>query len=116
MSLILYKKISLYYIIFFNLVLFETEKEATHIAKDFYKLNKQLEQSLNQISASCVCCLQTYRDSMNTLFNTLNDCLIQEESLIEKANDLSKQMEPVYQLQNKILSIKTIIGSLESQI
>ena len=92
------------------------EVEATQIAKDFYKLTKQLQLSLNQISAASVCCLQTYRDSIEKTCNSIDECVNEEEILLRKARELSKTMEPVYKLRNKIVSIKTVLATLESQI
>jgi BLOC-1 related complex subunit 6 len=94
----------------------EIEKEATMLAKDFCKLNKQLESSLNHISAATVCCMQTYKDSINKYCESIEESAKEERIYLIKAKELSKTMEAVYRLQNKISSIKTVITTLDSQI
>lgn len=96
--------------------LVQIEKEAALLAKDFYKLNKQLQVSLNHISAATVCCLQTYKDSIDKNCDSIDDLVKEEKIYLIKAKELSKTMEPVYKLQNKINSIKTVITTLDSQI
>lgn len=96
--------------------LIQIEKEANLLAKEFYKLNKQLQVSLNHISAATVCCLQTYKDSIERNCDSIDDCVKEERVYLIKAKELSKTMEPVNRLQTKINSIKTVITTLESQI
>jgi hypothetical protein len=92
------------------------EKEARLIASDYFKLSKQLQTQLNSISAASVCSLQTYQESVSKLCDNLDECVRQENALLKKANELSRSMEPVYKLQAKINSIKTILTTLETQI
>lgn len=94
----------------------QIEQEATLLAKEFYGLNKQLQMSLNSISAATVCCIQTYKDSIDRNCDSIDDCVKEEKTYLIKAKQLSKTMEPVYRLQSKINSIKTVITTLESQI
>ncbi len=94
----------------------QIEKEATSLSQDFYKLNKQLQLSLNHISAATVCCLQTYKDSIDKNCESIDECVKEERIYLIKAKELSKTMEAVYRLQNKISSIKTVITTLDSQI
>ncbi len=94
----------------------EIEKEADKVARDFYKLAKQLQTSLNQISAASVCCLQTYRDLIEKQCDSVDECVREEEILLLKAKQLSQTMEPIYKMQTKITTIKSAIISLESQI
>ena len=94
----------------------QIEKEASLVAKDFYKLAKQLQNSLNTISAASVCCLQTYRDSIDKCCDSVEDCVQDEQVILNKAKELSKTMEPIYKLQRKINQIKTVVSSLENQI
>ena len=79
----------------------EIEKEATMLAKDFCKLNKQLESSLNHISAATVCCMQTYKDSIDKYCESIEESAKEERIYLIKAKELSKTMEAVYRLQNK---------------
>ncbi len=60
--------------------------------------------------------MQTYRDSVEKTCNSIDECVNEEEVLLRKARELSKTMEPVYKLRNKIVSIKTVLATLESQI
>ena len=96
--------------------LFAIEQEATQVAKDFYKLNKQLQLSLNHISAASVCCLQTYRDAVDKVCQTAEECMNEESILVAKAIEMSRTMEPIQKLQAKIASIKSVLALLETQI
>ena len=100
----------------FKKVLFDLEREATQVAKDFYRLNKQLQISLNHISAASVCCLQTYNDTIDKMCDSIDKAAKEEELLLLKAKELSKEMEPVYNLHQKVVNIKTMLNTLESQI
>ena len=92
------------------------EKEAKTLANEYYKLSKHLQLQLNHISAASVCCLQTYQDSINKVCDSADECAKEQVVLLKKASELSKLMEPVYKLQAKISSIKTILTTLETQI
>ena len=94
----------------------QIEREAAEVAKDFCKLTAQLKLSLNHISAASVCCLQTYRDSIDKHCDSIEECVKEEEALLNKAKDLSKTMEPIYKLQQKISQIKTVVTTLENHI
>lgn len=96
--------------------LLEIEREACALAKDFYKLNKNLQISLNHVSAASVCCLQTYQDTLNRLCDSVEECVKEEDKLLKKANELSRAMEPIYKLQDKVNALKTILSTLETQI
>lgn len=86
------------------------------LAKDFFKLNTQLQASLNNISAATVCSLQTYEDTIYKNCEVVDESLKEEKIFLIKAKELSRTMEPIYKLQEKISSIKTVITTLESQI
>lgn len=92
------------------------EIEAGHLAKDFVKLNKKLQESLNNISAASVCSLQTFEEVIKKNCQVVDDSLNEEKIFLIKAKELSRTMEPIYKLQEKINSIKTVITTLESQI
>lgn len=94
----------------------ELEREAQQTSKEFYKLCKQLQTKLNQVSAASVCCMQTFNEVVDKDCNSLDECIKNNFLLLQKANEISKFMEPVYNLQNKVTSIKTILSALETQI
>jgi BLOC-1 related complex subunit 6 len=94
----------------------ELEKEATLVASDFYKLTNSLQESLNAITAATVCSSQMYRDSIDKNCESVDNCIDEHQILIARAKDLSRTMEPIYILQKKVLDIKTVLGSFESQI
>lgn len=60
--------------------------------------------------------MQTLNESVNKTCDSLDECTKENGILLQKANELSKSMEPVYKLQVKINSIKTILSALETQI
>jgi len=92
------------------------EREATHLAKEFVRLNKQLQISLNNISAASVCSLQTYEETVERNCATVDEILDEEKVFLIKAKELSRNMEPIYKLQDKVNSIKTIMITMDSQI
>ena len=61
------------------------EREATLLAKDFYHLNKKLQESLNTISAASVCSLQTYQETINKNCELVNENLKEENLFLIKA-------------------------------
>ncbi|RNA18965.1 hypothetical protein BpHYR1_010825 [Brachionus plicatilis] len=94
----------------------DIEREACLIAKEFYKLNKNIQLSLNQISAASVCNMQTCQDTIQETCDSVEKCVAEESELRKKAADLSRSMEPIYKLQTKINTIKTLIINLDTQI
>lgn len=92
------------------------EREACLIAKEFYKMNKQIQLSLNQISAASVCNMQTCFETIEKTCDSVEKCLAEENELRLKAAELSKCMEPIYKLQSKINTIKTLVNNLDIQI
>jgi hypothetical protein len=92
------------------------EKEAHLLVKDFLILNKKLAESLNTISAASVCSLQTYQEIINRHCESVEENLKEEKIFLIKAKEISRAMEPIYKLQEKINSIKTVITTLENQI
>lgn len=60
--------------------------------------------------------MQTFNEAINKACDSLDNCYKENAILLQKANELSKSMEPVYKLQMKINSIKTILSALETQI
>jgi len=96
--------------------LFRIEREASHLAEEFVRLNKQLQASLNNISAASVCSLQTYEETVERSCSRVEECLDEEKVFLIKAKELSRNMEPIYKLQERINSVKTVIATLDSQI
>ena len=71
---------------------------------------------LNQISATSVCCIQTYKDSAEKLFDSIDINMEAEKHMIDKAQELSSKMKPIYELQTKVANIKRTVDHLDSQI
>lgn len=94
----------------------DIEREACLVAKEFYKMNKQIQLSLNQISAASVCNMQTCYETIEKTCDSVEKCLIDETELRRKAAQLSRSMEPIYKLQSKINTIKTLVNNLDTQI
>ncbi len=98
------------------LVFKELERQTIELSNDFCHLNNQLRVSLNQISAATVCCLQTYSEAVDRLYASIDEACKEEKLLVDKAKDLCTQLEPIYRLQQKIILIKTMLSSLESEL
>ena len=94
----------------------DIEKEASIVAKEFYQLTLEMKQLLNQISATSVCCTQTYKDSIDKLCDSLDINMDAEKQMIDKAQELSSKMKPIYELQSKVQNIKRIVDNLDGQI
>lgn len=75
-----------------------------------------MQESLNNISAASVCSLQAYEDAIDKSCETIDEGLTEQKIFLIKAKELSRTMEPIFKLQEKINSIKTVITTLESQI
>ena len=75
-----------------------------------------MKQLLNQISATSVCCIQTYKDSAEKLCDSMDINIEAESQMIEKAQELSSKMKPIYELQSKVANIKRVVDNLDSQI
>lgn len=94
----------------------EIEKEACMIAKEFFKLNQHIQVSLNKITAASVCNMQTCQETIEQTCDSIEKCVAEETELRKKAAELSRSMEPIYKLQSKINTIKTLVINLDSQI
>ena len=92
----------------------DINKEADGLAKEFFQLNKDMNEILNKISAASVCYLQTYDDSVENLSSSIVKSVELQEKLIMKARTLSSEMKPVYELQSKINNLKRSVDLLDS--
>ena len=54
-----------------------------------------MKHLLNQISATSVCCIQTYKDSAEKLFDSIDINMEAEKQMIDKAQELSSKMKPI---------------------
>ncbi len=92
------------------------EREAELITKNFCQVANDMKQKLNQISATSVCCTQTYLDSVNKLCESVDQNIQKKNDIISKAQDLSANMKPIYELNARIKSIKRVVELLETQL
>jgi Mg2+ and Co2+ transporter CorA len=69
------------------------------------------------MSATSVCCLQTYRDVVGDKLNdTIETNIKTIYSFISQAEQLSAQLAPIYELQKKIIYIKQLLEILSQSI
>jgi BLOC-1 related complex subunit 6 len=94
----------------------DIDTEASIVSKEFYQLALEMKHLLNQISATSVCCIQTYKDSAEKLFDSIDINMEAEKQMIDKAQELSSKMKPIYELQSKVANIKRALDQLDSQI
>ena len=73
----------------------DIETEASILSKEFYQLTLEMKHLLNQISATSVCCIQTYKDSAEKLFDSIDINMEAEKQMIDKAQELSSKMKPI---------------------
>lgn len=98
-------------------ILDEIEFYSKSLAQDFVRTVEQLTSSLHQMSANSVCCMQTYRDTIGGKLNESVESNIRAMHLfMVQAEQLSKQMAPIYELQKKIIFIKNLLDILSQSI
>jgi len=98
-------------------ILEDIELYSRELAQEFVTSVEQLTLSLHNMSATSVCCLQTYRDVVGDKLNdTIETNIKTIYSFIAQAEQLSKQLEPIYELQKKITHIKQLLDILSQSI
>lgn len=98
-------------------VLDDMELYSRELAQEFVKTVEQLTLSLHNMSATSVCCLQTYRDAVGERLNeTIETNIKTMYSFMAQAEQLSAQMAPIYELQKRITHIKQLLDILSQSI
>ncbi|CAF1037009.1 unnamed protein product [Adineta ricciae] len=95
----------------------DIEIYSRELAEEFVKSVEQLTLSLHHMSATSVCCLQTYRDAVGEKLNeTIETNIKTIYSFMAQAEQLSSQLAPIYELQKKIAYIKQLLDILSQSI
>ena len=98
-------------------ILDDIELYSRELAQEFVKSMEQLTSELHNMSATSVCCLQTYRDAVGEKFNeTIETNIKTIYSFMAQAEQLSTQLAPIYELQKKIAYIKQLLDILSQSI
>ena len=98
-------------------ILEDIEIYSRELAQEFVTSVEQLTVSLHNMSATSVCCLQTYRDVVGEKLNdTLETNIKTIYSFIAQAEQLSSKLAPIYELQKKIAYIKQLLDILSQSI
>jgi hypothetical protein len=98
-------------------ILEDIEVYSRELAQEFVTSVEQLTLSLHNMSATSVCCLQTYRDVVGEKLNdTIETNIKTIYSFIAQAEQLSAQLAPIYELQKKITYIKQLLDILSQSI
>lgn len=98
-------------------ILDDIEVYSRELAQEFVTSIEQLTSTLHNMSATSVCCLQTYRDVVGEKLNdTIETNIKTIYSFIAQAEQLSSQLEPIYKLQEKITCIKRLLDILSQSI
>ncbi|CAF2813029.1 unnamed protein product [Rotaria sp. Silwood2] len=98
-------------------VLDDIEVYSRELAQEFVTTVEQLTLSLHNMSATSVCCLQTYRDAVGEKLNeTIETNIKTIYSFMAQAEQLSAQLAPIYELQKKIIYIKQLLDILSQSI
>ncbi|UJR28412.1 hypothetical protein I4U23_009652 [Adineta vaga] len=98
-------------------ILDDIEIYSRELAQEFVKSVEQLTLSLHHMSATSVCCLQTYRDAVGEKLNETVETNIKTiYSFMAQAEQLSAQLAPIYELQKKITYIKQLLDILSQSI
>lgn len=98
-------------------ILEDIETYSRQLSQEFVTSVEQLTSSLHHMSATSVCCLQTYRDVVGEKLNDTIEMNIKTiYSFIAQAEQLSTQMAPIYDLQKKIQFIKQLLDILSQSI
>ena len=98
-------------------ILDDIEAYSRELAQEFVTAVEQLTSTLHHMSATSVCCLQTYRDVVGDKLNdTIETNIKTIYSFIAQAEQLSSQSAPIYELQKKITYIKQLLDILSQSI
>jgi hypothetical protein len=98
-------------------ILDDIELYSRELAQEFVTSMEQLTLSLHNMSATSVCCLQTYRDAVGEKLNETVETNIKTiYSFMAQAEQLSTQLAPIYELQKKITYIKQLLDILSHSI
>ncbi|CAF4573618.1 unnamed protein product [Rotaria sp. Silwood1] len=98
-------------------ILDDIELYSRELAQEFVTTVEQLTLSLHNMSATSVCCLQTYRDAVGEKLNeTIETNIKTIYSFMAQAEQLSAQLAPIYELQKKITYIKQLLDILSQSI
>ncbi len=98
-------------------ILDDIELYSRELAQEFVTSVEQLTLSLHNMSATSVCCLQTYRDAVGEKLNeTIETNIKTIYTFMAQAEQLSAQLAPIYELQKKITYIKQLLDILSQSI
>lgn len=98
-------------------ILDDIELYSRDLAEEFVKSLEQITLLLHNMSATSVCCLQTYRDVVGDKLNeTIETNIKTIYSFIAQAEQLSTQLAPIYELQKRITYIKQLLDILSQSI
>ena len=98
-------------------ILDDIESYSRELAQQFVTSVEQLTLSLHNMSATSVCCLQTYRDAVGEkLSETIDTNMQTTYSFMAQAEQLNAQLVPIYELQKKIAYIKQLLDILSQSI
>lgn len=98
-------------------ILEDIEIYSKELAHEFVTTVEQLTGSLHQMSATSVCCLQTYRDVVGGKLNDTIEANIKTlYAFMAQAEQLSVRLAPIYELQKKINHIKQLLDILSQSI
>ncbi|XP_070558424.1 BLOC-1-related complex subunit 6-like isoform X2 [Ptychodera flava] len=96
-------------------IISDLEKQATRVADNLDLMLGNLKGTLHNMSAISVGYMQTHRDSVDRMGETVDSCVKSMYSLIAKCEELNKNMQPVYHLSTQIKEIKRRLDQLEAQ-
>lgn len=94
----------------------ELEMAAKRVADNVDLLMGNLRSNLHKMSAITVGCLDAYKKSVDTTCDSVDSSIKSMYALMAKCEELSKSMQPVYQLGNQIKEIKRLLDRFESQL
>ncbi|XP_050391024.1 uncharacterized protein LOC126810100 isoform X1 [Patella vulgata] len=94
----------------------ELENQARRVADDVDLMLGNLRSSLHKMSARSVACLTAYKDSVDYTCDSVDTSIKSMYALMAKCEELSKTVDPIYQLANEIKEIKRLLDLFESQL
>ncbi|XP_077982205.1 uncharacterized protein LOC144437184 isoform X2 [Glandiceps talaboti] len=93
----------------------DLEKQARKVADNLDLMLGNLKGTLHNMSAISVGYIQTHRDAVDRMGESVDNSVKSMYSLIAKCEELNKNMQPVYQLSRQIKEIKRRLDLLETQ-
>uniref|UniRef100_S4REA5 BLOC-1-related complex subunit 6 C-terminal helix domain-containing protein n=1 Tax=Petromyzon marinus TaxID=7757 RepID=S4REA5_PETMA len=95
-------------------VLADLEAQARDLASNVDRMMKSLNTTIQNMTALSVGYIQTYRDSVDSLGESVDLSIKAMYTLMARTEELDKGMQPVHSLAKQIKDVKRLLDHLEN--